>query len=102
MELDGYLRFVSVSPMSAVKIVLGVLAIIGFGIEGIMAIQSALQYWPADGAPDKELRMHIIDYFGILAGCAGGICVAIAVCLGGKTKQEPPRVNKVVTTDGSR
>ena len=102
MELDGYLRFVSVSPMSAVKIVLGVLAIIGFGIEAITAILSGLQYWPPDEAPDEEHVMHIIDYFGILAGCAAGICVAIAVCLGGKTKQEPPRVDKVVTTDGLR
>ena len=46
--------------------------------------------------------MHIIDYFGILAGCAAEICVAIAVCLGGKTKLEPPRVDTIATTGGSR
>ena len=76
--------------MSAVKIVLGVLAIIGFGIEGITTILSGLEYWPPDEAPDEVHLMHIITYLGILAGCAAGICVSIAVCLGGKPKQEPP------------
>ena len=67
--------------MSAVKIVLGVLAIIGFGIEGITTILSGLEYWPPDEASDEEHVMHIITYLGILAGCAAGICVSIAVCL---------------------
>ena len=59
--------------MSAVKIVLGVLAIIGFGIEGITTILSGLEYWPPDEAPDEEHVIHIITYLGILAGCAAGI-----------------------------
>ena len=78
--------------MSAVKIVLGVLAIIGFGIEGTTTILSGLEYWPPDEAPDEVHVMHIISYLGILAGCAAGICVSIAVCLGVKPKQEPPSV----------
>ena len=79
--------------MSAVKIVLGVLAIIGFGIEGITTILSGLEYWPPDEAPDEEHVMHIITYLCILAGCAAGICVSIAVCLKGKPIQEPPSID---------
>ena len=79
--------------MSAVKIVLCVLAIIGFGIEGITTILDGLEYWPLDEEPVEEHVRHIITYLGILAGSAAGICVSIAVCLGGKPKQEPPSVD---------
>ena len=79
--------------MSAVKIVLGVLAIIGFGIEGITTILSGLEYWPPDEASDEEHVMHIISYLGILAGCAAGICVSIAVCFKGEPIQEPPSID---------
>tara|TARA_Y100000766_G_scaffold80871_1_gene68812 strand:- start:37 stop:306 length:270 start_codon:yes stop_codon:yes gene_type:complete len=88
LELDGYLLFVSFFLL-VMKIVLAVLAFIGFGIEVITTILSGLEYWPEDNAPDEEHIMHMITYLGILAGCAAGIFVAIAVCLGVKQGQTP-------------
>ncbi len=66
------------------KIVLGVLAILGFGLEGIAIILGGLEYWPENAAPDGEHIFHVLLHIGYLAGCVAGMCLGLAVCLGYK------------------
>jgi len=79
------------------KIILAIIAVFGFGFEGLISIINTFEYWPQDAPVGEELR-HVIESGGYISGSIAGVFVAIACCLPAKQpKIMPPPVQPPIT-----
>ena len=81
------------------KIVLAILAIGGFCLEGLSSLYGLYQFWPEGSRQDtRSVIVHIGTFAGYSAGSAAGVFVAIACCLPAKQpKIMPPPVQPPIT-----
>jgi hypothetical protein len=78
------------------KIVLAILAIGGFCLEGLSSLYGLIQFWPEES--DQGVIEHIGHFAGYFAGSVAGVFVAIACCLPAKQpKIMPPPVQPPIT-----